>query len=243
MIDCARCGESVEPSGLPRRLVIGGYCSWSCERRPPAFLRSRECKRCHAAFMPSRAKTKTGRPVQFCSTACREEARHDRAYGPILSRDCAVCGLAFYVRGKKKDMACSPECSEIFRPMRRERAIGVRASRLVRSAKERAVAKGLPFTITTVGIAARLRLGVCEVTGVALDFSHRSERQQHVAPFGPSLDRIDPEGGYTDENTQLVAWAYNAAKATGCHADVVALARAVVAAEDRKSNQIDRAAG
>lgn len=51
--------------------------------------------------------------------------------------------------------------------------------------------------------------------------------------FTPSLDRKDPALGYTEENSQMVVWIYNAAKGTGTHADVLALAAALVCEEGR----------
>ncbi len=47
----------------------------------------------------------------------------------------------------------------------------------------------------------------------------------------PSIDRIVPSEGYTDENTQVVVWAYNAAKGIGTSNDVMILARALVASD------------
>lgn len=46
-------------------------------------------------------------------------------------------------------------------------------------------------------------------------------------PFAPSLDQKVPGGGYTPENTQVVLWAYNAAKGDWGHDTLVTIAKAL----------------
>lgn len=82
--------------------------------------------------------------------------------------------------------------------------------------------KGIEFSITPEWIEQKLGHGRCEVTGIELDFSSKR------GPFSPSLDRKDPSGGYTAENTQVVVWSYNAAKGTWSHDEVMKLAEALV---------------
>lgn len=143
-----------------------------------------------------------------------------------------MCPARFSVRNGERRKTCSPECSRRHEDKQRSKTITIRVDRLVRMAKKRADEKGLSCALDRDGIVRRMRAGRCEVTGESFDFSMRSERTQHVAPFAPSIDRIDPAKGYTMDNVQIVAWAYNAAKSTGTHADVLRLARAVVRAED-----------
>ena len=54
------------------------------------------------------------------------------------------------------------------------------------------------------------------MTGIEFDLSFG---KAHARPFGPSLDQIKPGAGYTEENTQVVVWIYNAAKTNGEHED------------------------
>lgn len=70
----------------------------------------------------------------------------------------------------------------------------------------------------------RMALGRCQRT--AKRFVLQGGPGYH--PFAPSLDRINPKEGYTPENTQLVCWQYNSAKATFTDADVVRFAQAVI---------------
>jgi len=94
-----------------------------------------------------------------------------------------------------------------------------RAKKLVRSAQERATDKGWPCEVSVDRVAAALKCGLCEVTGLPFDFSSRA--------FAPSLDRRDNSLGYTDDNTQVVVWIYNSAKGVTNHGDVLKLAEAL----------------
>lgn len=96
---------------------------------------------------------------------------------------------------------------------------------LLRGARARARARKLavPCTITCEWIKERIDRGCCEVTGLPF------ERERWKAnPWSPSLDRIVGSVGYTPENTQVVVWAYNAAKGHWTSDDVMRLAKAIV---------------
>lgn len=82
-----------------------------------------------------------------------------------------------------------------------------RMSRLVQCAKNRAKKLGIAFELTTDWLMQRFeeQVGCCKLTGIRFNFEVRGI---HNA-FGPSLDKINPEGGYTRENTRLVCNAVN----------------------------------
>ena len=112
-----------------------------------------------------------------------------------------------------------------------------RAQVLLNNARGRAKKSGLEFTIDREWIAERLRRGICEATGVPLDYSQTGAGKGGSHPWSPSLDRIDNAKGYTPENTQVVVWIYNSAKNTFDHQTVVQFARALIAKEDACSLQ------
>jgi hypothetical protein len=88
------------------------------------------------------------------------------------------------------------------------RTISGRALHLLKHAKYRSIGKVSPVTITKQWIIDRLVIGTCEVTGIVF------KQENGVAgPYTASLDRIDNAKGYTPENTRLVIWAFNRAKA------------------------------
>lgn len=55
-------------------------------------------------------------------------------------------------------------------------------------------------------------MGRCPRTEAEFHREGHSNGYLDRSPFAPSLDRIDPEGGYTKDNVQVVVWFYNCAK-------------------------------
>lgn len=83
--------------------------------------------------------------------------------------------------------------------------------RLLATARSRAGAQNV--TITEEWLRARLAYGRCEATGIPFVCSEPGTRGKGNAnPWAPSLDRIDPTKPYTQDNTQVVVWAYNMAR-------------------------------
>lgn len=93
-------------------------------------------------------------------------------------------------------------------------------------ARQRARKAGLEFTLPLESVTFRMARGKCEVTGLPFS-TELGKGKGNSHPFSPSLDRIDPSKGYTTENTQIVAWVYNAAKHVSSHEDVMQMARAL----------------
>ena len=99
------------------------------------------------------------------------------------------------------------------------------AYRLWYSAKLRARAKNLEFTLSREFVEKGVLSGKCAVT--KLKFSKKSSSKTHRS-FAASIDRIDSKLGYTDKNCQIVCWIYNRAKGNGTHKEVLILAEALV---------------
>ena len=104
-----------------------------------------------------------------------------------------------------------------------------RASDLHKSIKYRAKRRGVECTLTRQWFIERLEAGACEATGVPLQLSGGKIKGRFIHPFSPSVDRILPGGGYTPENCRLVIRSFNVARADFDDADVLVLARALVA--------------
>ncbi len=90
-------------------------------------------------------------------------------------------------------------------------------------ARRRANKDGIPFTLSLDRVKAAIERGRCEVTG--LDFELGAGR----SPWAPSLDRESPLLGYTNENTRIVVWLFNAAKNKFTDEDVLRLSAALLA--------------
>jgi len=122
---------------------------------------------------------------------------------------------------------CQRAYEEMWRAKNRERLVAARASRrakdqeyrkqyveahraeyLVCGMRTRSIKKGMEFDLDkhVEALNARIRRGVCELTGLPLRLTH-GRRQWD----SPSIDRIDPNRGYIYSNVRVVCFAVNAA--------------------------------
>lgn len=80
------------------------------------------------------------------------------------------------------------------------------------SCRIRSLKNGIEFSITSQWFRHKaIDIGVCEDTGIP--FNHdRPTTKGKRNPFGPSIDRRDPNKGYTEDNCKVVVWIHNRAK-------------------------------
>ena len=81
---------------------------------------------------------------------------------------------------------------------------------LLRNAKDTAQRKGLDFNLDEEWLFQKVEAGVCEVTGLTL--VKEWDTGVSRTPFTPSLDKIDPHKGYTEDSTRLVCFIFNVCK-------------------------------
>ncbi len=173
------------------------------------------CKKCHSSF------------DSHIHVACRkrhaafEKARRHRIKIEDPDRYAGMMRKLYDSNAKRrKDKPEEDRERELKR--RREDPAGY----LLRQARTRAGNKGLKFTITKSWINERLEIGKCAVTGIPFQTNGLAGGSSH--PFQPSIDRINPDGGYEPRNCQLVCAIYNYAKHTYEHSDVVTFARGIL---------------
>jgi len=88
-----------------------------------------------------------------------------------------------------------------------------RASKLLRCARYRAKKQGIQCTLTKEWVLEKLNAGRCEVTNIEFKIKEgNGGKQNSENPWSPSIDRIDPNGEYTPENSRLTVWIYNQAR-------------------------------
>lgn len=108
-------------------------------------------------------------------------------------------GQRYYQKNKERLQKASREC-------RMRRRAEDPAKYMLDNAQDRARIKGLEFALSREWLEVKLVAGVCEVTGVKLDWSRETTK--------PSLDRLDTSKGYTEKNTRVTTWIYNRARGT-----------------------------
>lgn len=84
-----------------------------------------------------------------------------------------------------------------------------RAGILLANARARARNHGFALDIDKVWVQVRLEAGICELTGIRFDLQPLGNGLQN--PFSPSIDRINPEIGYTIGNSRVIVTAMNLA--------------------------------
>lgn len=142
-------------------------------------------------------------------------------------KTCTKCGeekalneFAYRWKNKNQRHVSCKQCRGIAHLAYNQTTRG-RALKLHRNTKCRAKKKGLCFGLSEDWIEVRLMAGYCEITGIEFNF---------VAghPFAPSIDRIKPELGYTEENCRVICWMLNAAMNNWGLGPVLKVARVLV---------------
>ena len=152
----------------------------------------------------------------------------------VAASTCLNCGQDLRSIGKnRKAMFCCVSCKNKHRSTRDPEVHTKQTQKYKSSIRGRAIAMfhgtkvGRRFRegneLTPEWILEKLSKGVCEITG--LPFTYGTQARN---PWSPSLDRIDPEKGYTLENTRVVVWIYNACKNVFSDEDVLLMCQAVI---------------
>ena len=125
-------------------------------------------------------------------------------------KQCYLCGKSFLQVSCKGSSFCSTSCRN---KSKISNDLEYKFNRLCNSAKNRAKIKSLPFDLTVKYLLDLYeeQEGLCALTSVAFDFEPHS-RKSVANKDTISLDRIEPDMGYTKENVRLVTFQVNCAK-------------------------------
>jgi len=100
----------------------------------------------------------------------------------------------------------------------------VKARQLFNAAKTRAKNKNIHFNITIDWIFEKLKIGLCEYSGMKFSFDKTGEPKL----MSPSIDRINPSLGYTESNCRIVLYPLNLFKNRYNLTDLIIIAKEFV---------------
>lgn len=192
-----------------------------------AKLRKR-CTVCEKRFLAARPNRK------YCSALCRHRAGNP-LQGPLPKKKCEWCEKTFRPLQKRRQF-CSDKCSHRayternrakynsrMRELNYQTRVKAPWKLLILSARVRAKHEGLPCDLTNEwGVS--VWTGRCAVSGLPFSLSHKAPRTL----FSPTIDRIEPSGGYTQANSRFVLWGVNAFKQNGTDTDMLFIAEHMV---------------
>ena len=123
-------------------------------------------------------------------------------------KTCSKCKkelpLSCFTKHSKNKDGLQGSCRECNNKSSKEWNANNKDSLILKRLKERSVQKGLDFNLTVEDIKVPEK---CPIFGFDLQRNHK------IPMFNsPSVDRIDPEKGYTKENIQVISQLANAMK-------------------------------
>lgn len=133
---------------------------------------------------------------------------------PVRSFNCTHCGIDFLSKftgsSKATSVFCSSACKTNHRLESRKTDYKKKIYELYNGAKTRAKRDGRDFDLT-LGFIEKLwddQKGQCLLSGRAFEWGSGPHRNHRDAP---TLDRIDSERGYTQDNVRLITYHLNIA--------------------------------
>jgi len=156
------------------------------------------------------------------SCGCGTSGGFKKSKKKLEEKQCSWCGNMFQP-DRKSDKYCCIECRKEagkamqFKSKNKEKHRNAMAEwrrknpakRILSNLKQRG-----NIDLDEKWIQERLDKGVCEVTGIPFEYFEYGTTKPgfNYNPFGPSVDKINPDEGYKKSNCRLVCWAYNRAK-------------------------------
>lgn len=201
------------------------------------FLSKVECTLC--GFSCTKAMVRSKLLRKKCATDRKERSCMADASGRAFSKinvQCANCGTAMSVAANKAHQAnlCSTVCRKARAASnatyRRQSSATSHLLSLLAQAKSRSAKKGIEFSLSRdfiLDLYAK-QGGKCALTGRSF-IASKSPGNSRTHMNTVTIDKIDPNKGYTPDNVQLLTYMANVCKNAFSTADVVEFAKDVIA--------------
>ena len=220
---CSQCGEAklLEEFRNPDSGRLRSGRTWWCNDCADPAASRYKCSRCQerkAASEFSVAARRRNKHKAWCRQCSGDDEREARARDPEH----------FSEMRRRQDRA---------RAQRNQPEYWSR--RLHSNAQQRAREDDLPFALDREWIEEKLRRNRCEATGLPFTFTAgQGKGANRENAFGPSIDKIDPERGYTRNNCRVVVNIYNTARGRGEDEALTRLCRAVLSREQHDVHEV-----
>jgi len=129
-------------------------------------------------------------------------------------------GKATSARSRRKRLMKDPEV-ELKYARRYRKTVRGRSVHSRRNVIQRCKHRGIPCSLSIEWFVERMETG-CELTGIPFVL----DKGWNI--YSPSVDRIDPNEGYTPENSRMILMSLNAFKENGTDEDMVRIATALI---------------
>ena len=171
------------------------------------------CSRCKTEKLKEDYNPRHWRDAsKWCKPCCNAYSREWYAANPIIAKRNSVNSFNAYYVGTKG-----------------------RATHMLNNAKQRSKRSGYEFDLDHKWIEGKLKIGLCEATGLPLLIEINGGKGHRNNSFSPSLERVDNSKGYTKNNVQVVCWIYNRAKGAFPIEDLFTMLKAL---EKRRSESM-----
>jgi hypothetical protein len=157
---------------------------------------------------------RTGKSCRHCKMTKREY--------PLKDFKCRGCGSPVQAPSNRYSVVCSQACREVRSrstwTRNRYKTFDAFLKALYSQVKLRAFRKGWKFDLPEGYLLEMYQKqeGRCARTGVPFTL-HTSVSRTRAGGTIPSVDRIDPTGGYTTDNVELVTYAMNTCRNAFTH--------------------------
>lgn len=135
---------------------------------------------------------------------------------PAHPKICPICHSEFFLRyGRNKATSCAT-CYDKYRSL----------YNLIHAAKHRAKVKNIEFNLDIEWAISQPT--VCPKTGFKLTYKDNGKDYRDRSPYAASIDKINPNLGYTKNNCAIVCWWYNVSKQRFTDEEVLKFCTALV---------------